>query len=133
MSDSVRPYGQQPTRLLCPQDSLGNNTGVDCHFLLHSLAPDVFLHLQRQQHSSLSLTSASDPTSPLTPLSPLTRLDYTGPTQILQYNPPISRSLTLPYLQSHFCHVAYLQVSGFVARYAYLPLKTTNESILIIK
>ena len=34
MSDSIRPYGQQPTRLLCPQDSLGKNTGVGCHFLL---------------------------------------------------------------------------------------------------
>ena len=34
VSDSVRPYGRQPTRLLCPQDSLGKNTGVDCHFLL---------------------------------------------------------------------------------------------------
>ena len=33
LSDSVRPYGQQPTRLLCPQDSLGKNTGVGCHFL----------------------------------------------------------------------------------------------------
>ena len=34
MSDSVRPNGQQPTRLLCPQDSLGKNTGVGCHFLV---------------------------------------------------------------------------------------------------
>ena len=33
MSDSVRRYGQQPTRLLCPRDSLGKNTGVGCHFL----------------------------------------------------------------------------------------------------
>ena len=28
VSDSMRPYGQQPTRLLCPQDSLGKNTGM---------------------------------------------------------------------------------------------------------
>ena len=34
MSDSVRPYGQQPTRLLHSQDSLGKNTGVGYHFLL---------------------------------------------------------------------------------------------------
>jgi hypothetical protein len=34
MSDSMRPYGQQPTRLLCTQDSPGKNTGVGCHFLL---------------------------------------------------------------------------------------------------
>ena len=36
MSDSVQPYGQQPTRLLCPRDSLGKNAGVGCHFLLRS-------------------------------------------------------------------------------------------------
>ena len=35
MSDSVRPSGQQPIRLLCPWNSLGKNTGVGCHFLLH--------------------------------------------------------------------------------------------------
>ena len=34
MSDSVGPYGQEPTRLLRPQDSLGKNTGVGCHFHL---------------------------------------------------------------------------------------------------
>ena len=30
----MQPYGQQPTRLPCPWDSLGKNTGVGCHFLL---------------------------------------------------------------------------------------------------
>ena len=34
MLDSVRPCGQQPTRLLCPRTSLGKSTGVGCHFLL---------------------------------------------------------------------------------------------------
>ena len=29
MSDSLRPHGLQPTRLLCPWDSPGKNTGVD--------------------------------------------------------------------------------------------------------
>ena len=38
MSDSVRPHGQQPTRLLCPRDSLDKNPGVGCHFLLHYIA-----------------------------------------------------------------------------------------------
>ena len=37
MSDSVRPYGLQPTRLLCPWDSPGKNTGVGCHFLLQEI------------------------------------------------------------------------------------------------
>ena len=35
---TARPYGQQPTRILCPQDSLGKITGVGCRFLLHTPA-----------------------------------------------------------------------------------------------
>ena len=38
MSDSVRPHRRQPTRLLCPWDSPGKNTGVGCHFFLHFLS-----------------------------------------------------------------------------------------------
>ena len=34
VSDSLQPSGLQPTRLLCPWDFLGKNTGVGCHFLL---------------------------------------------------------------------------------------------------
>ena len=30
----LRPYGLKPTRLFCPWDSPGENTGVGCHFLL---------------------------------------------------------------------------------------------------
>ena len=32
MSDSVQPHGHQLTRVLCPRDSPGKNTGVGCHF-----------------------------------------------------------------------------------------------------
>ena len=34
MSNSVQPHRWQPTRLPCPWDSPGKNTGVGCHFLL---------------------------------------------------------------------------------------------------
>jgi len=37
MSYSVRPHRQQPTRLPCPWDSSGKNTGVGCHFLLQCM------------------------------------------------------------------------------------------------
>ena len=37
MSDFVRPHRQQPTRLHCPWDSPGKNTGVGCHFLLQCM------------------------------------------------------------------------------------------------
>ena len=32
--DSLRPHGLQPTRLLCPWDFPGKDTGMGCHFLL---------------------------------------------------------------------------------------------------
>ena len=37
MSDSLQPYGLQPTRLLCPWNSPGKNTGVGCHCLLQGI------------------------------------------------------------------------------------------------
>ena len=64
-ADSVWPHRRQPTRLSCPWDSPGKNTGVGCHFLLqcmkvkkwkwsrsvvsdpqrpHGLQPTSFLH-----------------------------------------------------------------------------------------
>ena len=38
VSDSSRPHGLQPTRLLCPWDFPGKSTGVGCHFLLPGLS-----------------------------------------------------------------------------------------------
>ena len=37
MSNSVRPHRWQPTRLPCPWNSPGKNTGVGCHFLLQHM------------------------------------------------------------------------------------------------
>ena len=37
MSDSLWPHGLWPTRLLCPWNSPGRNTGVGCHFLLQGI------------------------------------------------------------------------------------------------
>ena len=37
MSNSVRPHRQQPTRLPCPWDYPGKNTGVGCHFFLQCM------------------------------------------------------------------------------------------------
>ena len=39
MSDSLRLHGLQSTRLLCPWNSLGKNTGVRCHSLLQGIFP----------------------------------------------------------------------------------------------
>ena len=37
MSDSLQSLGLQPTRLLCPWDPPGKNTGVGCHALLQGI------------------------------------------------------------------------------------------------
>ena len=39
VSDSLRPHGLQPARLLCPWDFSGKNTEVSCHFLLQEIFP----------------------------------------------------------------------------------------------
>ena len=35
----LQPHGLQSTRLLCPCDFPGKNTGVGCHFLLPGIFP----------------------------------------------------------------------------------------------
>ena len=37
VSDSLRPHGLYPTRILSPWDFPGKNTGVGCHFLLQNV------------------------------------------------------------------------------------------------
>ena len=39
VSDSLQPHGHEPTRLLCPWDPPGKNTGVGCHLLLQGIFP----------------------------------------------------------------------------------------------
>ena len=67
VSDSLRPCGLQPTRLLHPWDSSGKNTGVGSHFLLQGILPaqgfnpgllhyrQIIYHLRHQGSPSLRL------------------------------------------------------------------------------
>ena len=36
---TLQPHGLQPSRLLCPWDFSGKNTGVGCHVLLQKIFP----------------------------------------------------------------------------------------------
>ena len=45
LSDSLQHYGLQPTRLLCPWDIPGKNTGVGCPFLFQEICPAQGLNL----------------------------------------------------------------------------------------
>ena len=55
MSDSVRPHRRQPTRLPCPWDSPGKNTGVGCHFLLQCMK------VKSESEVAQSCPTVSDP------------------------------------------------------------------------
>ena len=60
MSGSLWPYGLYPTRLLCPWDSPGKNSGVGCHALLQGIFLNqglnlCLLHLLHWQLCSLPL------------------------------------------------------------------------------
>ena len=55
MSDSVRPHRWQPTRLPCPWDSPGKNTGVSCHCLLQ------FMKVKSESEIAQSCPTLSDP------------------------------------------------------------------------
>ena len=45
MSDSLGSHGLEPSRLLCPWDSPGKNTGVDCHAIPQGNLPDLRIEL----------------------------------------------------------------------------------------
>ena len=54
VSDSVRPYRRQPTRLRHPWDSPGRNTGVGCHCLLRRKAWRAAIHGVAKSRTRLS-------------------------------------------------------------------------------
>ena len=55
VSDSVRPHRWKPTRLRCPWDSPGKNTGVGCHFLLQCMK------VKSESEDAQSCLTLSDP------------------------------------------------------------------------
>ena len=68
MSDSLRPHGLKPVRLLCPWDFPGKSAGVDCHFLLQGIFPTQESNLGLP-HCRQTLYRLSHQGSPLTFLS----------------------------------------------------------------
>ena len=55
VSDSVQPHRRKPTRLPCPWDSPGKNTGVGCHFLLQCMK------VKSEREVAQSCQTLSDP------------------------------------------------------------------------
>ena len=57
MSEFLQPYGLQPTRVLCPWDFSGKNTGVVCHALLQGDLPNPGIEPRSPALQVDSLTS----------------------------------------------------------------------------
>ena len=65
VSDSVRPHRRQPSRLPCPWDSPGKNTGVGCRCLLQCMK------VKSQSEVAQSCLTPSDPMDCSLPGSPV--------------------------------------------------------------
>ena len=65
MSNSVQPHRPQPTRLPCPWDSPGKNTGVGCHLLLQCMK------VKSESEVTQSCPTLCDPIDSSQPGSPI--------------------------------------------------------------
>ena len=78
VSNSLRPHGLQQTRLLCPWDSPGKNTGMGSHLLLQG----IFLTQESNPHLLCLLHWQAD-YLPLCPISILLFFIITEPEFLL--------------------------------------------------
>ena len=109
MSDPLRPHRPWPTRLLCPWDSPGKNTGVGCHVLLRG----IFL---TQGTERTSLVSPGLQANSL----PLSHQGSPIPFRVKAKSPPRLALLSLPSplfraLQAH----SFLQTLAHVRLYVW--------------
>ena len=70
---SKRPHRRQPTRLPCPWDSPGKNTGVGCRFLLQCMKVESESEVV---HSCLTLCDPMDCSPPGSPSMGFSRREY---------------------------------------------------------
>ena len=104
MSDSLQRQGLQHTRLLCPWDSLGKNTGLGCHALLQGIFP----------------TQGSNPGLPHC-RQILHWLNHKGSSRILEWIAyPFFRGSSQPRNQTGFSCIAGGFFTSWVTREAYV-------------
>ena len=71
--NSEQPHRGQPTRLLCPWDSPGKNTGVGCHFLLQCIKVKSKTEVVQ---SCLTLSDPMDCSPPGSSVHGISRQEY---------------------------------------------------------
>ena len=65
VSNSLRPHGLYPTRLLCSWDFPGKNTGVGCHFFLLRISwPSDRTHVSRSSALARGFFTTAAPGKP---------------------------------------------------------------------
>ena len=89
MSDSVQPHRWQPTRLPCPWDSPGKNTGVGCHFLLQCMK------IKSESEVAQSCPTLSNPMDCSLPGSSVHRILQARPLEWVAFPSPIPTALQI--------------------------------------
>ena len=123
MYDSVQPYRRQPTRLLCPWDSPGKNTGVGCHFLLQCMKVKSEREVAQSCPTRSNPMDCSPPGSSIHGIFQARVLEWGGPPNSgrtkLPKNAPTSQ-LRANVQRSHKLRNAH-------AFWSHLPLKEEKE------
>ena len=102
MSDSVRPHRRQPTRLPCPWDSPGKNTGVGCHFLLQCLKVKSESEVTQSCPTLHDPMDCSPPGSSVHGIFQAKVLEWGAITfSVIHANPCLMRSWVLPHILGH--------------------------------
>ena len=119
MSDSVRPQRRQPTRLPCPWDSQGKNTGVGCHFLLQCMTKVKVKSFSRVRLSATPWTVAHQ----APPSMGFSRQEYWSGVPLPSPSPLITH-LVLPawfllYICLYFCFVNKIIYTSFFRVHKY--------------
>ena len=95
MSDSLWPYGPQPTRLLSPRDSPRKNTGVGSHSLLQGIFPSQGSNLGLL-HCRWIFYHLSDQGSPLYILAPPSPICNSSSVFFKRLYPGLTSSVSQP-------------------------------------
>ena len=123
MSDSLCSQGSYPTRLLCPWDFPGENTGVGCYIILQRIFPTLGL-----DSSFLHLLHCWQILYPLSHQGSLMKQIYQ---QLIMITMVIEYLLCFRHLAKWFSfHLFLIKIEELLAHYTYEELRCMNVSNL---